>query len=171
MDPIDKAKDLMGPIERTIMGLPGVKGYREKDMRRDADKKVRDTFVHELESRRSRLSNVQQALLSAGGLSWMDDVEHVVGRLQLLIDHVRTAAYGYAGFFDLERVKEPELERLIEYDKALFNELPALDAALDGLEKAVQANDGIQPALQTVSALLAATNDKFTRRTDAMRGA
>jgi hypothetical protein len=171
MDPIEKGKDQMGAIEKTVMGLPGIKGYREKEMRRDADKKVRESFVHELESRRSRLSNLQQGLLSAGGLAWMDDVEHVMGRLQLLIDHVRTAAYGYAGFFDLERVKEPELERLTEYDRALFDDLPTLDAALDALEKAVQANDGIPAALQTVSGLLADANDKFTRRTDAMRTA
>jgi hypothetical protein len=171
MDPIDKEKDTQGPIERTVMGLPGVRSYHEKDMRRDADKQVRDAFVRELEARRSRLSNVQQGLLAAGGLTWMDDVEHVMGRLQLLIDHVRTAAYGYAGFFDLERIQEPELEKLIDYDKSLFDDLPALDSALDGLEKAVQANDGIPAALQAVSDLLASANDKFTRRVDAMRTA
>jgi hypothetical protein len=171
MDPVEKARSGMGALEHAIASLPGIKGYRNKDMRRDADKQIRESFVHELETRRGRLSSMQQDLLSAGGLLWMDDMERVVGRLQLLIDRVRTAAYGYAGFFDLERIKEPELDRLIEYDRGLLGDLPRLDGALDDLQKAVAANDNIQAGLQGVGAVLADLGDKFGRRADAMRDA
>ena len=171
MDPIEKAKGEMGAVERTVYGLPGIKGYREKEMRRDADKLVRDSFAHELETRRNRISGLQQELLASGGLLWMDDMERVVGRLQLLIDRARTAAYGYAGFFDLERIKEPELDRLAEYDRTMFDMLPALDQAIGDLEKAVHANDNIQTALQAVATLLAEAGDRFGRRMDAVRNA
>ncbi len=150
IDPIEKAKSEMGSLTRRLSSLPGIAGYRDKEMRRDSDKLVRDQLVRELETRRTRLNGLQQQVLSAGGLLLMDDMEQVTGRLQLLIDRVRTAAYGYAGFFDLQRVLEPQLEALARYDQALFETLPALDSSIDGLEKAVQANDGIPAALQGV---------------------
>ena len=168
MDPIEKAKSEMGPLTKKLTGLPGIAAYREKEMRRDSDRLVRDRLVHELETRRTRINGLQQQVLSAGGLLLMDDMEQVTGRLQLLIDRIRTAAYGYAGFFDLQRVLEPQLEALIKYDQALFDTVPALDSSIDELEKAVQANDAIPAALQAVSAVLTDLGDKFGRRMEAI---
>jgi hypothetical protein len=161
----------MGGFERFISGLPGIKGYREKELRRDADKQVRDQLARELEERRVKITALQHNLLEAGGLLWLDDVERVVGRLQLLIDRIRTAARGYAGFFDLQRVKEAELDRLAGFDQALFDNLPRLDETIAGLQKAVEANEGLQEAIKTVADLLAAMNETFGRRLEAIRGA
>lgn len=171
MDTVDKARAAMGGLERFISGLPGIKGYREKELSREADKQVRDSLAHALEERRSKITALQGELLSAGGLLWLDDVERVVGRLQLLIDRIRTAAYGYAGFFDVQRVKEAELDRLAQFDQALFEELPKLDEAIAGLEQAVQANEGLKEAIKAVGDLLAGLNETFGRRVEAMRSA
>ena len=171
MDTVDKAKAAMGGFERFISNLPGIKGYREKELRREADKQVRDTLARALEKRRSTITALQGELLSAGGLLWLDDIERVVGRLQLLIDRIKTAAYGYAGFFDAQRIKEAELERLAQFDQALFEELPKLDEAIAGLEKAVQANEGLKEAIKAVGDLLAGLNETFGRRIEILRGA
>ena len=112
MDPVQNAKDEMGGLEKAIAGLPGIKGYREKELRREADKQVRDNLARHLESRRRKLTSLQSDLLGAGGLDWMDDMERVVGRLQLFIDRVKTASYGYAPLFGLNRVNEDDLDRL-----------------------------------------------------------
>ena len=169
MEAVDKGNEQMGAIERTIAGLPGIRGYKAKEMRREADKQVRDTLVTELERRRDRVTGLQQDLLSAGGLLWMDVMERVVGRLQLLIDRVRTAAYGYTPFFDLEKVKEEELDRLAAYDQSLFESLPTLDQSIAGLETAIRGNENIQGALQAVATPVNDLNDKFGRRMEAMR--
>ena len=79
-------------------------------------------------------------------------------------------AYGYAGFFDLQRVRETELERLIRHDQALFDSLPALDATIDGLAQAVAANGEIQAALQATGAALATISNKFAERLTVMKG-
>lgn len=171
MDPLEKGKSEMGWLERVVSSLPGIRGYRDKEMRRDADKQVREALAAELKLRRNRITGLQQDLLSSGGLLWMDDIERIVGRLQLLIDRVKTASYGYAGLFDLERVKEDDLDRLAEFDQALFADLPRLDQAIDELEKAVQANEGVQPAVKTVADMLAGLNERFAKRAEAMRAA
>lgn len=171
MDPVEQAKSEMGSIEKFVAKLPGIKGYREKEMRRDADKQVRESLARRLESRRRKLTALQSDLLSAGGLLWMDDAERVVGRLQLLIDRIKTAAYGYAPLWALNRVKEDDLDRLLAFDQALFDEVARLDEAIAGLEAAVQANDGIKDALLEVGDLLNALNETFGRRTDIIQNA
>ncbi len=171
MDPVEKAKSQMGWLESLFSKLPGIKGYREKEIRRDADKQLRDTLARELAERRTRLTALQNDLLSAGGLLWMDDLEKLSGRLQLLVDRVKTAAYGYAGFFDIERVKEEELDKLAQFDEALFEELPRLDTALESLAKAVAANEGIAEAIKAVGSILTRLNETFSKRLEAIREA
>lgn len=171
MDPIEKAKQAMGGLERAVSGLPGIKGYREKDMRRDADKQVRETLAQRLGEERSQLTALQNQLLSSGGLLWMDDVEQVVTRLTILIDRIRTASYGYAGFFDLQKVKEEELDRLAAFDQSLFDSVPPLHEAIANLGKAITANEGIKEAIQAVADHLLQMNDTFSRRAEAMQTA
>lgn len=170
MDPIGKAKSQMGGLESLLSKLPGIKGYREKDIRRDSDKQLRDTLARELTERRTRLTALQNDLLAGGGLLWLDDVEKLVSRLQLLIDRIKTAAYGYAGFFDIQRVKEEELDKLAQFDEALLEDLPRLDTAIESLAKAVEADEGIKEAVKAVGNILTRLNETFGKRLEAVRG-
>ena len=121
MDPIEKAKAQMGGIEKAISGLPGIKGYREKEMRRDADKQLRDALARRLESRRRKLTALQSDLLASGGLLWLDDVERVVGRLQLLHrSHQDRVLRLRAAASTLNKVKEADLDRLLQFDQSLL---------------------------------------------------
>ena len=171
MDPVQNAKDEMGGLEKAIAGLPGIKGYREKELRREADKQVRDNLARHLESRRRKLTSLQNDLLGSGGLDWVDDVERVVGRLQLFIDRVKTASYGYAPLFGLNRVNEEDLDRLAAFDQDLYNQVGPLDEAIGKLEQAVSANDGIKDALRAVGDLVSAMNETFNRRAEVIQGA
>ena len=170
MDLIDKAKDEMGLVERVLSKVPGLKGYKEKELRREADKSVRDSLARRLEARRRKITALQSELLSSGGLLWMDDVERVVGRLQLLIDRIKTASYGYAPLFDLEKVKEEQLDKLVQFDESLLAEVIRLDEAISALEEAVAANENVKQAIAGVGDLLSALNETFGRREEAIRG-
>jgi len=64
-------------------------------MRRSVDKQLRDSLARRLEARRRKVTALQNDLLTGGGILYMDDMERVVGRLQLLIDRIKTASYGY----------------------------------------------------------------------------
>jgi hypothetical protein len=169
MEGVDRAESEMGKAEHFISSLPGIKGYREKEMRRDADKQVRDALARRLEARRRKLTAMQSDLLSAGGILWMDDMERVVGRLQLLIDRIKTAAYGYAPLFSLNKVKEDDLERIVAFDQSLFTEVGKIDEAAGALEQAIAANDGIKEALQKLGDLLSGLNETWGRRADVIQ--
>jgi hypothetical protein len=170
MDQLDKAKAEMGSVESFFTNLPGIAGYREKEMRRSVDKQFRDSLARRLEARRRKVTALQNDLLTGGGILYMDDMERVVGRLQLLIDRIKTASYGYGPFFDVERVKEDDLDRLAEFDRGLAAELPQLDEAIGKLETAVGSNEGLREAIAATGVVLSDLNEKFGQRQDVIRG-
>ncbi len=171
MDPVQRAKDEMGGVESFIAKLPGIKGYREKEIRRDADKQVRENLARRLQTRRRKLTALQGELLSSGGILWLDDVERVVGRLQLFIDRVKTASYGYAPLWGIVRVKEDDLDRLVAFDQDLYGQLAPLDVAIEQLEQAVQGNEGVKEALRNIGDLVAGLNETFNRRAEVIQNA
>mgnify|MGYP000675103630 CR=1 FL=1 len=170
MDLVEKAKEAMSGVEKFITGLPGIEGYKEKELRREADKRLRTSLARRLGAQRRRLSALQLELLKAGGLEWMDDIERAVGKLQLLIDRINRASYGYAPFFDAERIKEAELDRLVQFDQALFERLSDVTAGVDGLAAAVKANEPIGDALGKLMDTLVELNELFGQRDETIRG-
>ena len=154
-----------GGVTEILRSLPGLGGYKEREIRREVDRRVRDAIVHTLESVRRSLNDVQQDVLQAGGIRWMDDFERVQSRLTLLADKVRSAAYGYRPLFDLERVDETVLERLIRFDREILQQAADLEARVAAVrEAATQSAEALGQALQAlydaVSRLLATYGER-----------
>ncbi len=166
-----KSKISDSGVEAFWSKLPVVRDYKEKELRREADKRVRRQLADALEEVRGRLSMLQSNMLSvAGGLSWMDDMEGAVGKLQLLITRVRTAAYGYAPLFDADKVRELELERLIRFDRALWAEVPDLQKKVGALQDAIREQGNIRSAFDALMAEITRLNDLFQKRKQAIQG-
>ena len=136
---VDAAKERMNFLEELVKGLPGIRGYVDKELRRDADKRLRELIAGELEEQKQALFAVQQLLLEGKGLLWMDNVDSAVSKLQLLADRIRTASYGYAGLFDAVRIGENELNALNHFDQMLAERVAdvrtAIQNAADGGRK------------------------------------
>ena len=171
MDATERMRAQRNFIERAQAALPGMGGYKEKELRRAADRQLRDGLAQLLEDQRSRLTALQLDLVSSGGLEWVDDLERAVGKLQLLIDQVKTAAQGYAGFFEASKVKEAELTALVSFDEAMAQRVADLQAKVDAAAQAVASKENIAPAIRDLVALLADLNQQWRHRQEAMRNA
>ncbi|MBP7963628.1 MAG: hypothetical protein KBG20_15050 [Caldilineaceae bacterium] len=165
---VDKAREGMGAIEKLISGLPGIRGYREKDLRRDADYRLRQMIAGGLEEQKARLFDLQKQLLKSGGLSWVDDVDGAVTKLQTLADRVKTASYGYAGLFNAQKIKDAQLDALHRFDVALMARVQEVKDAIAGLEAAISQKDGINSAIDALTAKLTELNNLFSQRSDAV---
>ena len=97
---VNEAKERMDALSGLIKGLPGIQGYIDKELDRDADKRLRTMIAEQLNTQRRLLLDAQKRLLKSGGLQWVDDVDEAVSKMQILIDRVKTASMGYAGLFD-----------------------------------------------------------------------
>jgi hypothetical protein len=165
---VDAAKERMGAIERLLKGLPGIRGYVDKELRRDADKRVRDLIAQELEVQKQALLEIQRTLLDGNGLLWLDNVDQAVQKLQILIDRIKTASYGYAGLFDPVRVREEALDALHRFDQAIAERAVDVKMAVDGLRKAVNENGDIGGSIRKLVDLMAELNNLYTKRHEAI---
>jgi hypothetical protein len=161
---VDKAKGEMGAIERLLKGLPIIRGYVDKELRRDADYRLRQTIVSELEAEKQRLYTIQQNLARGGGLRYTDRVDGAVQKLQTLADRIRTASYGYAGLFDAVRIREEQLDALHRFDVALAARTYEIREAISRLEEAINTKEGVDDAIDALTGKLTELNRLYDER-------
>lgn len=161
---VDKAKGEMGTIERLLKGLPIIRGYVDKDLRRDADFRLRQTIVSQLEAEKQRLFKLQQKLVRSGGLRYTDVVDGAVQKLQTLADRIRTASYGYAGLFDAVRIKEDQLDALHRFDVAMAARTYEISQAITRVEDAFGEREGVDDAIDALLDKLTELNRLYDER-------
>ena len=158
----------MGAIERLLKGLPFVREYNDKELRREADRRLRQALVAELEQEKQRLYDVQKQLLRAGGLAWMDDADGAIQRLQTLIDRIRSASYGYAGLFAAVKIEAAQLDALHRFDVALAERAHEIGERVSQLEAAGASREAIGPAIQAVNETVTEVQRLFDGRSRAI---
>lgn len=106
-------------LERLELIVPGFKGYKEKEIRREQDKALRIQLARALDGFKYDLIGMEEEY--SEDLKRVKDIETVIGRVQKLTDKVEHADYGYAGFFDLIHIDEDKLDQLYQHDVAMFD--------------------------------------------------
>ena len=151
MDPIlDKARAGQNLLERIMNKVPGFKGYRERDLRRDADRLQREHLASELEHCKKALNDLAMKASREGALDAINDIETARKRLDKVIARIRYAERGYSGFFDTVKVDEAVLARVYDFDLALIEGVLAARDAADAAAKT-----GVQPVIDAVDGRLA----------------
>jgi hypothetical protein len=164
--------DHMGKLESLIAKVPGYKGYKEKEMRREADTLLRQHLANQLAEQLTKAEDIGSQMLMGPGLTQLDDMGKGNTRLQTLIDKVRTAAQGYAGFFDAVRVKEDELDILYEFDSDMLDRVGEISDALENLQSALDSgeSDKLAPSVRRYVKTVTDISMAFDRRRDTMIG-
>ena len=147
-------------LEKIASHIPGLKGYREKEDRRETDKRLRDYMAAELDKNRKALEVLKRTLLGQGELDVIDDLDRVTHTLQKAADSIRFASYGYAGLFDQVKIQDAELDKLYEYD----GELLGLVKAFGERSAAVPAAAEIGKALVELETASEELNSKIDGR-------
>ena len=108
-------------LERLMLVLPGFRGYKLREQRREADRIVRDYIYGALENSRSDLMICLQLLSDAKASELIEPMNRIVARLDTVAERINRASYGYSGFFDSVKVEEPELDNMLAYDTQLMD--------------------------------------------------
>jgi hypothetical protein len=166
MDLREKVTEALGGLEQLVAKVPGYKGYKEKEMRREADKLLREHLARQFEEQRRRIPDLQKQLISSGQIGFLDDLESGAMKLQFLIDRLKTASYGYAGFFDALKVKEEQLDALYDFDNALMDEVPKVADGINKVSEAIIAKEGVAEAIANLVSTIQGVNDAFSKRQD-----
>jgi len=168
-DLFQKITDSRNLIEKIGAMIPGFKGYVDRNARRDADKMLRETVATRFEQQWSRVSELQRQMIEEGTIESVDNLEAAAVKLRTFTDRVRTAPYGYAGFFDAVKVNEPELIKLYQFDASLLDRAVQLAAAVDNVASSA-GTDGLPAAIRNVTTLAQDALDAFQARSELILG-
>ena len=167
MDPIlDKARAAQNALERLMNSIPGFKGYRERDLRRDADRLQREHISARLEDGKKALNQVAAALTRGGDLDVMNDVETARKRIDKVANRIRYAERGYSGFFDAVKVDETILAKLYAFDMGLLEDVEGVRAAAAAATGASDPRAAVQDLVGRIDALDA----RLSERENVLRG-
>lgn len=155
-------------FKKILSKIPGFKGYFERSDRRAADKLLRELIADRFQEQWSRLSAIQREIIKAGNIDVVDDVEAASIKLRTFVDRIRTASYGYAGFFDAVKINEAELTQLYQYDLTLLNLVDGVASAIDNLEASLE-SDGFPAAVRNVVQKAQESIDAFNKRSELMK--
>ena len=168
MDPIlDKARAGQNALERLMNSIPGFKGYRERDLRRDADRLQREHLALRLEQVKKALNRVAADLSRGGDLEPINDVETARKRLDKVVNRIRYAERGYSGFFDAVKVDETVLARVYQFDMGLVDDVDGVWSAASAAEAAPIAQ--ARPAVQDLIGRIDALDARLSERENVLR--
>lgn len=117
----EKAKKQMRLSERIVAAMPGFRGYKEKELRRESDRLIRNHLYRRLSEAKSDLKDVFQKLSDRRLFEVLTDVDRLVAKFDRVAAKIDHASYGYAGFFNIVKVEEANLDRMIDFDNQLVD--------------------------------------------------
>jgi hypothetical protein len=158
----------LGFLEKAIRLIPGYKGYKRKEERRDNDQLFRSMLIRRLDNLRTVLRESTAGLKGPGALRSVSGFERVVKRLEKVRDEIRLADRGYRGWFDMHKVRENELDKLYEFDVGLVEDVEVLEKAIQGFTQKVGAEGDFDRAVQEVVDILQRFSEKLASRRDLM---
>lgn len=169
-DLTEKIQAAQSKFEQLVAKIPGYAGYKKREQRREADKLLRLHVARKYEGQLKRLHEAQYAMTARGRLGAIMTLERASMKLQLLVDRLKTASYGYSGLFDAVKVDEEALDRLYEFDAKMLEGVDRVSTILDRLEEALNADMPNPAEANELVRELDALNDIYSQRQDVIIG-
>ena len=155
-------------IERLSDKIPGYSGYVDRERRRDIDKLHREHLADRLRSLKTPLTETMRDLTSGGRLFEVGPVDSAIKKLDHLENRVRFASYGYAGFFDVVKIEQQQLDSLYRFDLKLVEEVDKIEALARDFKAKASTGDGLKAATAEITAALDETGRSFDERSRAI---
>jgi uncharacterized membrane-anchored protein YjiN (DUF445 family) len=172
-------KDYLGKVrgERSllekIMGyIPGYRGYKEKELRRESDRLVRMEVVNRLKTAktafRRTFANPSLVQKLSGEDSYRFDALN--SRLDRVTQRIDRAVAGYAGMFDAIKVKENKLDSVIQHDLSLIERAESIKADVEKTVSIEPGTDEWRTAMDALVSKIEELDSLVNERSNLLRG-
>jgi hypothetical protein len=109
--------------EKIMAVIPGFRGYKEKELRRETDKLIRNHLYVKLVEAKDNLKEVYQRLVDNQIIETWTGMDCLIAKFDRVSEKINHAFYGYSGFFDAVKIREDRLDRLIRFDSDLIGSI------------------------------------------------
>ena len=157
-------------LERLTSKIPGYSGYVDRETRRDFDKRHREHLADRLRRAKEPLTEVMRELTNGGRLFEVTPVDSAIKKLDRLENRIRFATYGYAGFFDVQKIEQPQLDAIYRFDLALVEHAEKIEAKIANLQAQAGTAAGLKAAATEVAAAIDEADRAFDNRYQAING-
>jgi hypothetical protein len=167
-----QAKSQMRLSERIAAALPGFRGYKEKELRRESDKLVRNNLYLKLTKGKDNVKSISQKIADKRYMDVLTDIDRLNAKMDRINEKVNHASYGYAGFYDIVKIKEENLDRMITFDNQLLDEVNALTVSIEELKIQLLSNNfaNLKDKIQTIADKFELLEDTFDKREQVILG-
>jgi predicted nuclease with TOPRIM domain len=102
----------------------------------------------------------------------LPDIDRLTAKMDRITEKVNHASYGYSGFYDIVKIKEENLDRMITFDNQLLDEVDALTASIDDLKAQLLSGNysNLKDKIQTISDKFELLEDTFDKREQVILG-
>ena len=167
-----EAKKQMRLGERIVAAIPGFRGYKEKELRRESDKLIRNHLHRKLSESKDDLKAVFQKLADRRYFDVITDMDRLMAKVDRITEKVNHASYGYSGFFDVVKVTEENLDRMIDFDNKLVDEADGLGADVDAFKAEIAKGEtkNAKEEIQDITDKIEAFEETFDKRAEVILG-
>jgi hypothetical protein len=167
-----EAKKQMRLGERIVAAIPGFRGYKEKELRRESDKLIRNHLHRKLSESKDDLKSVFQKLSDRRYFDVITDMDRLMAKVDRITEKVNHASYGYSGFFDVVKVTEENLDRMIDFDNKLVDEADSLGADVDAFKAEIAKGEtkNAKEKIQDITDKIEAFEETFDKRAEVILG-
>ena len=171
-DVYTQAKSQMRLSERIAAALPGFRGYKEKELRRESDKLVRTHLALKLEKGKDNVRSISQKIADKRYLDVLPDIDRLTAKMDRITQKINHASYGYSGFFDIVKIKEENLDRMIAFDNQLLDGVNALTENIEVLKTQLFSGDytNLKDKIQNIAGKYELLEDTFDKRQEVIVG-
>ncbi len=121
--------------ERIAGAIPGFKGYKQKELRREADRLIRDNIYRKLADAKSNLREIFQRLAINKVTGPMGELDRVVAKFDRVAELINHAPSGYSGFYNAVKIEEDDLERMIDFDLKMVESAKEIETKVKQFKK------------------------------------
>lgn len=123
----DKGTGDRGIFERAAMYMPGYRGYRDRNLRRQMDKEVRAEVARTIKNSGEALASVHREVVRSGGdISLAKDIDRIRVKVDTGMKKIESAEEGYSGLWEAIKTEGRELSSVVEWDARLLEETAKL---------------------------------------------
>ena len=136
---MEASKENRGILERICLWIPGYRGYRQKNIRRDVDQEVRAQVARAIDECKTTLANIQRGVVENGDIQMAKSVERLRVKTDTYLKNIESAEAGYSGIWEATKTLEDELEAVMEWDAKLLESADDLKKLLNAIMDKVDA--------------------------------
>ena len=171
-DYLGKVKRERGLLEKIMSYIPGYRGYKEKELRRESDRLVRMEAVNRLKAAKDSLRSSLASPLVTQKISGEDcyKLDTLIYRLDKVTQRIDRAVAGYAGIFDAIKVREDKLNEILEHDLKLIESADEIKEDVEKMVNLEPGTDDWRKALEGLVAKVGELDNLVDRRANILRG-